>query len=179
MKTRMTLPDIPPSPPTGPTSRLTQQNSLDLYQVVRAQLEHEDNLLTNRLSWFLTSQSFLFSAYAIIANGYISTPRATPPITSLSTGSPISADPRHLLLTIIPGISIAVSILTLIAILSGVVALHTLRRFYEASPIRLTLSCLPPVQGYRATRVAGVAPPVLLPLLFLGVWIFLLVRRLF
>jgi hypothetical protein len=158
--------------------RPPEREALEFYHVLRGQLEHEDNLITNRTSWFLSSQSFLFSAYAIIANGYVSTPRATPPIVNLASAAN-STDPRRLLLVIIPGVSVIVCLLTLVSILSGVAALHTLRRFYDNSPLCCQTSALPPVQGYRSTRVAGVAAPVMLPLLFVGVWVFLLLRRLF
>ena len=33
------------------------------------QLEHEDSPMINRLSWLVASQSFLFTAYAIVLNG--------------------------------------------------------------------------------------------------------------
>src|SRR4051812_10601662 len=39
------------------------------YHHLRARLEHEDVLIVNRLSWLMASQSFLFTAYAIVLNG--------------------------------------------------------------------------------------------------------------
>src|ERR1700677_351087 len=41
----------------------------DYYDQVRHQIEHEDDLITQRISWLMASQSFLFSAYAIVLNG--------------------------------------------------------------------------------------------------------------
>ena len=38
---------------------------LQRYQAVRAQIEFEDGLIAQRLNWFVMSQSFLFTAYAI------------------------------------------------------------------------------------------------------------------
>ena len=35
---------------------------------VRSQIEYEDNLVANRLSWLIASQSFLFTGYAIVLN---------------------------------------------------------------------------------------------------------------
>lgn len=146
--------------------------SVDFYRVVRGQLEHEDSLVTNRTSWFLSSQSFLFTAYAILANGYVSTPRLM-----LAGAGP--DDPRRLLLAIIPGVSVVACLLTSASIWSGVASLHNLRRFYDASPLKPQDDILPPVQGYRATRLAGMAGPVLLPIVFLIVWLYLLGRHLF
>jgi hypothetical protein len=37
--------------------------------MLRDQLQHEDNLITQRLSWLMGSQAFLFTAYAIVLNG--------------------------------------------------------------------------------------------------------------
>lgn len=46
----------------------------DYYGAVRGQIEHEDTLISQRLNWFLMSQSFLFTAYAIVVSN--SAPRA-------------------------------------------------------------------------------------------------------
>ena len=48
-----------------PVSRLSPFES---YDVLREQLQHEDNLITQRLSWLMGSQAFLFTAYAIVLN---------------------------------------------------------------------------------------------------------------
>ena len=38
---------------------------LQYYAIIRSQIEHEDNLVGQRLSWFVAAESFLFTAYAI------------------------------------------------------------------------------------------------------------------
>ena len=43
-------------------------SALDSYQLFRSRIEHEDNLIIQRLSWLLASQAFLFTAYAITTN---------------------------------------------------------------------------------------------------------------
>src|SRR5882762_5791084 len=43
----------------------TDQESLE---IIRRRLEHEDNLVNQRLSWILTSQAFLLTGYAILLN---------------------------------------------------------------------------------------------------------------
>ena len=35
---------------------------IEYYQIIRSQIEHEDNLINQRLSWFVAAQAFLFSA---------------------------------------------------------------------------------------------------------------------
>src|SRR5881396_3536683 len=53
--------------------------TLDHYQLIRERIEHEDNLVVQRLSWLVASQSFLFTAYAIVLNGLTASP---PPATA-------------------------------------------------------------------------------------------------
>jgi hypothetical protein len=140
-------------------------NYIEYYRIVRGQLEHEDDLVSNRLSWFIASQSFLFTAYAVIA---INIANLTP--------AP-EQNPRRVLLIVIPAVAAMTCLLTLIGIISGVMALHRLRKLYDHSPIRPAHDPLPPVQGYRAIRWMGLAAPLLLPVIFMGVWLFLFIRR--
>src|SRR5690349_320479 len=63
---------IQPEDRVSAVGHVDAQHSLspvDLYHLVRSQIEHEDNLVSARLSWLLASQSFLFTAYAITLNG--------------------------------------------------------------------------------------------------------------
>jgi hypothetical protein len=141
-------------------------NSLEYYQLLRGQLEHEDNLIANRLNWFLTSQSFLFTAYAILGNGIVPSPGAGP-------------DPRHQLVVIIPLIAGATCFLIFLAILSGIWAIHNLVVLYQLNTRAEDAERFPPLSGHRSTQFFGMMAPVLLPLLFMGVWCFLLFRHLF
>ena len=150
---------------------------LEFYKLIRSQLEHEDSLVTNRISWFLTSQSFFFSAYAITSNGYISTPRPNLPMPP-GHGATFT-DPRLLLLWIVPTLSIVTCVLTGVGIFASIDALHRLRRIYLNSPLRGFDEHLPPVEGFRATNVTGMAAPALLPVIFMCVWLYLLQRRFF
>jgi hypothetical protein len=36
---------------------------------IRHRIEHEDNLLNQRVSWVVSSQAFLLTGYAILSNG--------------------------------------------------------------------------------------------------------------
>jgi hypothetical protein len=137
---------------------------LDYYRIVRGQLEHEDNLITNRLSWLIASQSFLFTAYAILAG-------------NVSQG--VISDPRRQLLVLIPGIAGLTCIFIFLAILGGVIAMHNLRKLHRRHSSSAHNQTLPPVQGYHATQFLGLVAPILLPILFTSVWVYLLIRRLF
>jgi hypothetical protein len=153
-----------------PRSRSDFTNYLDIYRVYRGQVEHEDNLLGSRINVFVTSQSFLFSAYAIIAN------TASP----LVFGAPI--DPKHVLLFMIPIVAIVTAVLYMPAIAGSVVALSRIRERYRRITGFPPDDCchdLPSLQGARDTRVAGTLASALLPPLFMAVWMYLFFKRLF
>jgi hypothetical protein len=167
-ETQITKPPEVPSTPPRKASDLT--NYLDVYRVYRGQVEHEDNLLGSRINVFVTSQSFLFSAYAIIAN------TASP----LAFGAPV--DPKHVLLFMIPIVAILTAILYMPAIAGSVVALSRIRQQYRritGFPPNDCCHDLPPLQGSRDTRVAGTLASALLPPLFMAVWAYLFLKRLF
>ena len=159
----------PEVPATLPNSSLDARR-VELYRIYRGQVEHEDNLLGSRTSVFVTSQSFLFSAYAIIANNAPPRAFATP------------LEPKRVLLVMIPTVAIVTSLLFIPAILSGVVALQRLRRQYRQATGHPANECcddLPPIQSTRGNRVGGTLASALLPPLFLCVWTYLLLAKLF
>jgi hypothetical protein len=137
---------------------------LERYQIFRNRIEHEDNLIMQRLSWLMASQSFLFTAYAIVTNG----------LASLSGGGG-NAFVNHLstLARIIPMVALLNSLLILISILAALKAIRELRDGYRKQPEILGII---PLQTSRTARTLGLSAPVLLPLLFLAVWLFLLVH---
>jgi hypothetical protein len=46
-------------------------NDLELYKLARAQIEHENTLVSHRITWFLTLQGFLFTAVFLTAAGLL------------------------------------------------------------------------------------------------------------
>ena len=162
--------DAPPDPPAAGGLSATDARRFEVYRVFRAQIEHQDNLLGSRTSVFVTSQSFLFSAYAIIANN--AAPRAfLQPV-----------DPKRVLLVLIPLVAITTSALFIPAIASGVLAMRRLRRQYRqltGHPPDECCDLLPPIQSERRNRIGGSLPSALLPPLFMSVWTYLLLAKLF
>jgi hypothetical protein len=136
----------------------------DYYRIIRGQMEHEDDLMGQRLNWFITSQSFFFSAYAIDITSLF----ASPPLTTADV-----LDSRQLLRIMIPLVAIIASIVILITISAGVLAMHNLRELFHRHVEKADLFDLPPVQGFRRTWAMGLAAPLLLPCVFLIVWTFL------
>ena len=133
---------------------------MDYYRLVRGQIEHEDNLLTQRLSWFLASQAFLFSAFAILLNS---------PLQSRFGGR----EP-DVFFWLLPIIAIAVGVLIWTGVWAGILAMKQLRRLVSE---RADLAGFPPIQGKWPTRSMGLAAPVLLPPLFVIVWCVLLIAK--
>ena len=131
-------------------------DSLELFHILRGQIEHEDNLITQRLSWFLTSQSFLFTAFAICLNNK-----------ELSEQS-------QRLIHLIPVLAISIGILIWIGIIAGTQAMRRLRNNYKHHiPTR---SGLPSLQSPTRFRFAGMTAPIFIPVLFVLAWFVLLLR---
>jgi hypothetical protein len=139
-------------------------SGIQYYQMIRSQIEHEDNLINQRVSWFVTAQAFLFTAYAIVLN-------ASPQVRLQSF-----ATQQEILFSLIPVVAIGVSILIYITIIAAMLAMANLRRMVKDHVDDSTL--LPPVQGYRQTFFLGQATPILIPFLFMISWIVLLLKSL-
>jgi hypothetical protein len=137
---------------------------LERYRLFRDRIEHEDNLVMQRLSWLMASQSFLFTAYAIVTNGLTTSP---------ATGGNIFVNHLATLARIIPVVALLNSLLILVSILAALKAIRELRCGYRKQSKTLEII---PLQTSRAARTLGLAAPVLLPLLFLAVWLFLLLQ---
>ena len=136
----------------------------EYYTIIRGQIEHEDNLIGQRLSWFVAAQSFYFTAYAIV----ISNIRGDH--TSWVGGQ------MRLLLLMVPIVAILTSLLIYATVIAGLVAMAKLRDLYRQFATREEAAGLPPVQGYRRTQVLGQAAPMLLPGIFIAIWLILLIH---
>jgi hypothetical protein len=138
----------------------------EYYALIRARLEHEDGLIVNRLSWLMASQSFLFTAYAIVLNG----------LSSATTRSILDHHGR--LIRLIPVVGIASSALISTGIVAATRAMAWLRRQFRLRvPDEVALG-LPPIQTPGPIAAAGLAAPLILPVAFVAVWLYLLVTRL-
>jgi hypothetical protein len=136
---------------------------IEYYQIIRSQIEHEDNLINQRLSWFVAAQAFLFSAYAILLNA--------PSQVRLQRFAT-----QEILFSLIPLVAIGVSILIYITVVAAMLAMANLRRLLEGHVKEEESALLPPVQGYRQTLLLGQASPILMPFLFMISWIVLLIK---
>ena len=133
---------------------------LDFYNVIRQRIEHEDNLIVQRLSWLVGSQSFLYTAYAIVLNGL-----ATP-----GTNSFVAR--QLFLFRMLPVIAILICVLISISILAAVRAMAEMRLAYHKHA-RDEHHQLPAIQVSSAIRLPGLSAPVALPMVFIAVWVVL------
>ncbi len=132
-------------------------SDLEFYRMIRGRLEHEDGLVVNRLSWLVASQSFLFTAYAIVQNG----PQA-------AAGHPPA------LLRVVPIVGIASVGLIYAGLLAAVRAMAWLRTMLRARVPDESRLGLPSIHTPAAIRAAGLAAPAILPVVFLLAWLYLL-----
>lgn len=137
---------------------------VELYRLFRSRIEHEDNLIIQRLSWLVASQSFLFTAYAITTNGLSGAdPKLTGPY----------LEQAALLFRLIPTVAICVALLISIGILAALRAIRQMRKLYQS---KFVPPDVPPIQTSATTRLLGLSAPLLLPLLFVSVWLVLLLN---
>jgi hypothetical protein len=130
---------------------------VDWYRTIRDQIQHEDNLIVQRLSWLMAAQSFLFTGYAIIANA---SPQAR---------NPLLAKQQEVLFNIIPGVACISNILIYCSVIGGVLALYRLRRAYATHVS--SVGGFPEIQGNQLSRWLGIVSPIFLPLVFLIAWL--------
>jgi hypothetical protein len=135
---------------------------LEWYRLFRSRIEHEDNLIVQRLSWLMASQSFFFMAYAVTTNGLSSLP-------SGNAGRFLAQE--VLLFELIPIVAIFNALLIYLSILAAWKGIRELRRAYQSQCVG---NQPPPIQTRAATRSLGLSAPFLLPLLFIAVWLILL-----
>ncbi|GEO11352.1 hypothetical protein [Segetibacter aerophilus] len=134
----------------------------DVYKIIRGQVEHVDNNLGQRVIWLVIAQSFFFGAYASLING-----KPAKPELDLIHGALIKILPIAALLTVL---------FTFIDVISSIVYMYGLRKKYEAS-LNTDVdvdSAYPNITGSKAQRFFMHASPILIPLLFITVWIILL-----
>jgi hypothetical protein len=133
--------------------RPARMDDIPFYLHLRSRVEHEDGLIVSRLSWLMASESFFFTAYAIALNG------------------PPTRD--HLrLLTLIPLVAVISSAFFLAGIVAAVGAIEGLRGLMRERVADPSSLGLPPLTTPGRVK-AGLAAPLVLPLVFIVVWLYL------
>lgn len=138
----------------------------EYYDQVRRQIEHEDNLVTQRLSWLMASQSFLFSAYAIVLNGLQTGVAATSPLESVKV---------HFY-RFLPVAGFISTGLIYASICGGILAIRSLRKLCDSPRAQAVSLDRPPIHSGRFVFILGQCAPRLLPPALLGMWLYLFLR---
>ena len=127
-------------------------------QFLRQRIEHEDNLINQRLSWLVGSQSFLITAFAISLNA--------PKEFYRSQYEGVHEHLIHLL----PFVSIASIVVLMVTLAGAMSALSGLRKRAD----RITTEEDIPVHSSILVRWMGLSAAFVIPLLFLFLWTVLL-----
>ena len=125
---------------------------------LRQRIEHEDNLINQRLSALVGSQSFLLTAFAISLNA----PK--------EFYSPHYETVHRVLTHMLPVAGIGSVVVLLLTMLGAIVALRGLRKLAD----RLATPDDPPVHSSRFVRWLGQAAVVGVPMIFATLWVALL-----
>ncbi|ESS73494.1 hypothetical protein MGMO_18c00020 [Methyloglobulus morosus KoM1] len=128
-----------------------------LSRIVRSQVEHEDNLISHRISWLLMSHSFIFSAYATLLVWPPGYPKYEVQIAKLAD--------------LIPLLGCASALLVWITVLAAIINTSLLYCFYceKETPSEQSLE-VPPILGNKWTHLFGLSAPALLPPILFYVW---------
>ncbi len=127
-------------------------------EIIRRRLEHEDNLVNQRVSWILTSQAFLLTGYAILLNA------------PTTLRSELYARHQDLLMWLIPLSGIVTVLVLFFAIIGALMAMHDLRMCAAAHPGSEAAY----IQGRGVTRWLGMSAPLLIPAAFLVIWLLII-----
>jgi hypothetical protein len=130
-------------------------------EALRRRIEHEDDLINQRLSWLVASQAFLLTAFAISLNA--------PPVAK----SPAYAAVNEMLVGLLPPAGIACILVVGLTVAGAIWSLAEIRALARriSGPDDL------PVHSRPFIRRLGLAAPVAIPCVFLALWLALLSAR--
>jgi len=131
-------------------SELSIEDAQRLIEIVHREIHYEHGLISNRMSWYVTSQSFLMAAFAVVGGYMHSFP--------------------WLAKWFIPPLGMLISVVTLVSIGAAIRVMSELRN--EEKCLRNKHDPRSPFKLLRKhTHVMGLLPPVSVPLLFLIAWL--------
>jgi hypothetical protein len=130
----------------------------DRLEALRRRIEHEDNLINQRLSWLVASQAFLLTAFAISLN-------AAP-----APRSPEYAVANRRLVELLPFAGVACILVLGLTVAGAIWSMAELRALAGriGGPDDL------PIHSRAPIRRLGLAAPVAIPGVFLALWLCLM-----
>lgn len=123
----------------------------EMYDALAYQIEREDNLVNNRVNWFLVTQGFLFAAVGVIL------------------GSELTFDTKVLFVKAIAVLGALMGIIIALGVLGAEIALEKLREHWTSNKNCLSIYFPPPCGGAMACFF-GCLPRRLIPVLITCAW---------
>jgi hypothetical protein len=137
------------------------QGSSEVYRTIRAQVEHYENAINQRVIWLSIGQSFFFNVYAMLVTGKAPT-------------KPLM-DKQVMLGTVFPFAALLIAIFTFFDVIATMIYLSRLKNRYESvAGGENTDSVYPPIYGRFRDRLFQHISPVLIPFVFILVWLYLI-----
>lgn len=138
-----------------------EQKLSQLYIVSRAQIEHHDNAVNQRVIWLSIGQSFFFNVYAMLVTAKAPTPELF--------------KKQQLLAIIFPIAAFLVAVFTLVDVLAGLFYIRKLRLNYKKNTNGSSQEgYYPMLNGNRWERTFQRISPLMIPVIFVITWIYLL-----
>jgi hypothetical protein len=131
-------------------------SAAEQYATLRNEVKHEDDLIGQRVSWFMASQAFLLVSLAIAHKG--------------ETDMPTSANNN--LFPLVPVVALVASILIFLGVLAGTMALQQWR--VRLKDLAARHPELPYVKYESFIVPAAWSGPLVAPLAFIAAWLYLL-----
>jgi hypothetical protein len=142
-----------------------------LYHIVRGQIEEEADLISQRLSWLIAAQTFLFVGYTILVTSNSGM--------KLPLDIPSAASDRVALHWILPTVGLLTCATVWIGVVAASVVTRRLKRDYQPYFTRLSAPLnspegrplLPNIVGHDVGNWLGLLAPLILPLALSAVWL--------
>ena len=135
---------------------MDERETARIFDIIRSEIKHEDDLIGQRVSWFTASQAFLLTALAIAHQGKTTLP--TPATNAL--------------FPLIPIVALCSSVLILCGVVAGIAALFQWRaRFRDLADGHPEV---PRLLNDGWIMAMGWSAPLVLPLVFIVAWVYLL-----
>jgi hypothetical protein len=138
-----------------------EQASGDLYKVVRAQIEHLDNTLSQRIVWLILSQSFFVSGYSAAVMG--------------NPTNPAYIHIQGILLVLFPVVSLVLILFSSFDMICGLVYMRKLENYFTKEKAARQFEIgYPPVNGFKMLNGLKNLSTITVPLMLTAFWIYIL-----
>ena len=144
-------------------------NRAEFYGLIRSQIDHQDELVNQRVMWQIITQAFFFSAYTSLLNA------------QKEAKTPMFEAEQLLLIWLLPIAGLLAGALTYVSIIVSIKTIEHLRSLYEEfasqkPPEDNSSKWYPYIQGPPHLTKWGKLTPILMPAVFTLAWLIILAR---